>query len=92
MSATSGLLLGLAAVWSIALAWYFGTLHHTVHCSLRTLMPQASPPRDEGLEELRVAVDEARNDTRPGAPGPDLRACREIWPDAPHGAWKDDSS
>jgi len=82
MTGVNLLAAALLMVWAIFLTWW----------ALGPFTPgqprPASRPRRrsyaEGLERLRAALEEARRETEPGAPSPDLDACQEIWPDAPH--------
>ncbi|MFI7014418.1 hypothetical protein [Streptomyces sp. NPDC050164] len=82
MTAVNLLAAALLMAWAVFLAWWaLGPFH------IRRPRPAATPRRPsyaEGLARMRAALEEAHRETEPGGPTPDLDACREIWPDAPH--------
>lgn len=81
MTPVTAVAIGLCLLWLIALASYAATLRR----SRRTAGahgPCRRPSYAEGLERLRSAIADARRETQPGAPSPDLTRCQEIWPDA----------
>lgn len=80
MTPITAVAIGLGLLWLIALTWYAATLRHRSAAGPRG--PRCRPSYAEGLERMRAAIAEARRETRPGGPSPDLTQCQEIWPDA----------
>ncbi|MEU0199169.1 MULTISPECIES: hypothetical protein [unclassified Streptomyces] len=82
MTAVNLLAAALLMAWAIFLAWW--ALGPFRIRRPRPVSRRRRPSYAEGLEQLREAIEEARREMKPGGPSPDLDACRDIWPDAPH--------
>jgi hypothetical protein len=78
MTPVTAVAIGLCFLWLFALTWHAATLRRTTG----PRGPRCRPSYAEGLERMRAAVADARRETQPGAPSPDLTRCREIWPGA----------
>ncbi|MCL6734423.1 hypothetical protein [Streptomyces neyagawaensis] len=81
MTPVTAVAIGLLLLWRIALTWYAASLRRTRR-SAGARGPRWHPSYAQGLERMRAAVTDARRETQPGGPSPDLTRCQEIWPDA----------
>ncbi|MFI0530273.1 hypothetical protein ACH3XX_09515 [Streptomyces scabiei] len=81
MTPVTAVAFGLCVLWVIAMAGYI-TSSVRDRRSAAVHGPRRRRSYVEGLERMRAAVADARRETEPGGPSPDLTRCREIWPDA----------